>query len=118
MLIKGPMIRPGSTFDGMASMVDLAPTMLELAAGGNSPDAVPGTMDGSSFAPMLTEQGSRQWKEAVLIEYQSIRVGVEMLVGGKEGEGGGSLALSWWMLTGTRKAGLFFHRTMDQTTRL
>ena len=73
MLIKGPGITPGSLFAPVASMVDLAPTMLELAAGGFDPSAVPEEMDGGSFAPMLTGTGQRDWKHAVLFEYQSIR---------------------------------------------
>ena len=53
MLIRGPGITPGSIFTGIASMADLAPTMLELASGGNDASAVPAEMDGASFAPML-----------------------------------------------------------------
>lgn len=78
MMIKGPMITPGTIFSGMTSMADLAPTILELAAGGNDASAVPEEMDGASFAPMLTNQGNRPWKEAVLVEYQSIRTTIEL----------------------------------------
>ena len=78
MLIKGPGITPGSLFPPIASMADLAPTMLELAAGGNDAGAVPEEMDGASFAPMLTNRGHRAWKHAVLIEYQSIRDSISL----------------------------------------
>ena len=87
MMIKGPMIAPGTVFSGMASMADLAPTILELAAGGNDASAVPPHMDGASFAPMLTNQESRPWKEAVLVEYQSIRTSVELTEEERSGEG-------------------------------
>lgn len=73
---RGPGIKPGSVFAPITSMVDWAPTILELAAGGNDPTAVPLGMDGGSFAPMLTNTGSRPWKNAQLIEYQSIRTTV------------------------------------------
>jgi len=78
MLIKGPGITPGSLFAPIASMADLAPTMLELAAGGFDASAVPEEMDGGSFAPMLTNRGHRAWKHAALIEYQSIRTQISM----------------------------------------
>ena len=44
--IKGPGIAKGSIFPGIGSMADFAPTILELAAGGNDPTAVPDDMYG------------------------------------------------------------------------
>jgi hypothetical protein len=72
-IILGPKVSPGSLFTPVTSMVDLGPTILELAAGGNDAGAVPAIMDGMSFAPMLTGQGTRPWKGAALVEYLSIR---------------------------------------------
>ena len=57
-----------------ASMVDLGPTILELAAGA----AAPPSMDGISFAPQLRVPGAAAppWpRSAVLIEYQSLQGG-------------------------------------------
>ena len=47
--IAGPKVRPGRNFSEVASMVDLAPTLIELG-GGHPPD----TMDGTSFAGLVT----------------------------------------------------------------
>ena len=72
-IISGPRVSPGTLFTPVTSMVDLGPTILELAAGGNDAGAVPASMDGMSFAPMLTGQAARPWKGAALVEYLSIR---------------------------------------------
>eukprot|EP00041_Stephanoeca_diplocostata_P025266 m.657476 g.657476 ORF g.657476 m.657476 type:complete len:563 (-) comp22713_c0_seq8:2129-3817(-) len=72
MMIKGPGITPGLVFQPMASMVDLGPTILDLATGEPNGDS-PAEMDGLSFAPALLGQPQHQWKDAVLVEYQSIR---------------------------------------------
>ena len=40
-IIQGPKVSPGSLFTPVTSMVDLGPTILELAAGGNDAGAVP-----------------------------------------------------------------------------
>lgn len=69
MLVKGPGIAAGSSFAGPASMADIAPTILQLAGG---PPAEREAMDGKSFAPALTG-APLQWKDAVLVEYLSIR---------------------------------------------
>lgn len=71
--MEGPGIAKGSIFPFVTSMVDLGPTMLELADGGFDNASVPAYMDGMSFAPMLTGQGERPWKGAALVEYLSIR---------------------------------------------
>jgi N-acetylglucosamine-6-sulfatase len=64
MLIKGPGISPGSSFDGPASMADIAPTILQLAGGSAEAREA---MDGKSFAPALSG-APLQWKDAVLVE--------------------------------------------------
>jgi N-acetylglucosamine-6-sulfatase len=51
LIIRGPGIRAGSTFDQIASNVDLAPTMLSMA--GVLP---PADMDGKSFLPLIITQ--------------------------------------------------------------
>ena len=107
--IRGPGIGAGTELPLISSMVDVAPTLLELAAGGlaaDSPEAralvaLRETMDGVSFAPwLIVSDGGRMmaasgdddgdgrwgdaearaaaapraaWKDAALIEYQSIR---------------------------------------------
>ena len=86
-LLRGPGVTPGTNVALPTSMVDVAPTLLELAAGA---DAVPSSMDGRSLAPLVvapgdtTAPGTKQtaaehraavvasWRDAVLIEYQSI----------------------------------------------
>lgn len=71
MIIKGPGIAKGVELPLVTSMVDLGPTILEIAGG--SASAVPRLMDGMSFAPQLQGQSSTPWKGAALIEYRSIR---------------------------------------------
>lgn len=69
-LVKGPGIKSGSVVAQVTSMVDIAPTIMELAAGAK---AVPDIMDGHSFAPfLLGKTPSRPWKDTALIEYESI----------------------------------------------
>ena len=70
--IAGPKVPPGWEFSEVASMVDLAPTLIELG-GGHPPD----TMDGISFASFLinssisdTQQSARSNKS--MIEYWSL----------------------------------------------
>lgn len=77
MLIAGPGITPGSDIKIPASMTDIAPTILELANGGELPEAEAAGMDGTSFAQqLLGNSNAESWsKDAVLIEYQSIHKG-------------------------------------------
>ena len=94
LLIKGPGIKPGSSFEFLASNVDIAPTMLSLAGIERPPG-----MDGKSFLPILpmatTEEeggavpGSVErylkahpttavrsgWRDAHFIEYYYIGIG-------------------------------------------
>ena len=48
--IYGPKVAPGNSFDFVAGMVDVSPTILSLAGG-----APPDTMDGRSFADLITD---------------------------------------------------------------
>ena len=74
-LIKGPGIAPGTVLPLVASMADLAPTLLELASGTDSSTQ---DMDGSSFAKQLLGTTAAApplpfGRTATLIEYQSGR---------------------------------------------
>jgi N-acetylglucosamine-6-sulfatase len=79
-LIKGPGIAPGTNLPLVASMADLAPTLLELASGTDSSTQ---DMDGSSFAKQLlattaaaaatTTPTPPFGRTATLIEYQNGR---------------------------------------------
>jgi N-acetylglucosamine-6-sulfatase len=73
-MIAGPGISPGSRVQEISSYVDITPTLLDLAGfKGNQGDGYSNRMDGRSFAPFLHGGGSREdWKDAALIEYQSI----------------------------------------------
>ena len=64
-LVCGPGI-PQASFQFAASMVDVAPTILELAGG-----SVPAEMDGHSFARQLTHLHSSD-QDKILVEYWSI----------------------------------------------
>lgn len=66
--IRGPNIPPKSTFDFMASIVDIAPTILQLVNG-----SYPSSMDGKSFAKQLTAAVSGT-KDKHLIEYWSVGI--------------------------------------------
>ena len=59
----GNQIKPGGTVDGFVSLIDFAPTMLELAG-----LPVPGEMSGQSFAGELNGQGSTANRDFVFLE--------------------------------------------------
>ena len=74
--IRGPGIPPGSTFSFVASMVDIAPTLLSLAG---AKSASLERMDGRSFSDLLFSYGesSQQekeevWTDKVMLEYWSL----------------------------------------------
>lgn len=68
LFVRGPEVRPGSTASLVVGVVDLAPTLLELA--GASPDLV-GARDGRSLVPLLraVDPGKVPWRESILIEH-------------------------------------------------
>ena len=68
--IAGPGIPMKSTFDFVAGMVDVSPTLLTLA-GGKPLD----TMDGRSFAELLMQKEPQRmatWKDKHMLEYWSL----------------------------------------------
>ena len=80
-LIKGPGIDAGQVLAHVASMADVAPTLLELVAGTSASAHVRAEMDGTSWAPLLlAKNGSMNTgtvppakfvRTATLIELQS-----------------------------------------------
>ena len=66
--IAGPGIAPGGRFDFMASMVDIAPTLIDLAGASAAAKKRGLEFDGRSMAPLL-RGGSTAWRDAVLVEY-------------------------------------------------
>ena len=65
--IRGPGISPGSSFDFVAGMVDVAPTLLSLVGGSPPP-----IMDGKSFAELLQPNSVRTIRDKHMIEYWSL----------------------------------------------
>lgn len=73
LLIRGPGIPTNTLVPKIASMVDVGPTLLELAAG--NPSHIPSQADGRSFASFLVSSippSSKPWKDTILVTYQSI----------------------------------------------
>lgn len=69
-------ISPGAAPEGLVSTLDLAPTILELAE-----VPVPGTVQGRSLWPLLTDPQA-PWREALLYEYfQEYGPGVPTILG-------------------------------------
>ena len=64
--IRGPCVPEGASLPFVASMVDILPTLIELAGA-----AVPASMDGHSFARTLLSGGS-SFREKHLVEYWSV----------------------------------------------
>ena len=64
LLIAGPGIERGATATAFASLVDLAPTLLELAAAEPLPDA-----DGRSLLPLLAGHTPADWYDDVFAEF-------------------------------------------------
>ena len=71
--IAGPGIQPGSKFEFVSGMVDVAPTVMSLG-GGMPPD----TMDGKSFAGLVKNSGEEEeengalWRDTHMVEYWSL----------------------------------------------
>ena len=57
------MKRPGTTMDRLVELVDLYPTLCDLAG-----IEIPGHMEGTSFKPLL-EDSARPWKRAAFSQY-------------------------------------------------
>lgn len=71
--ISGPGIKAGSKVSSLASIPDIAPTILDLASVQPSDGIV---FDGRSFAPMLAanvETAAAPWRDALLIEYYGVK---------------------------------------------
>lgn len=62
----GPGIAPGTTFDGMTSTIDLAPTFAALFKA-----SVPTWADGRSLVPILLGQPVTEWRTGMLTESMS-----------------------------------------------
>ena len=63
LLIRGPGVQAGSRTGALASSVDLAPTLAELAG-----TRLPVDSDGRSLAPLLRGQTPEAWRQMVLLE--------------------------------------------------
>jgi N-acetylglucosamine-6-sulfatase len=63
LIVRGPGVQPGATA-AIVSLIDLAPTFLELAGA-----PIPASVDGRSFAPLLRGTPPESWRNEVLVEY-------------------------------------------------
>ncbi len=63
LVVRGPGVPRGETFDDLVANTDIAPTVLDLAG-----LQVPDWMDGRSFAPFLDGTAPEAWRSSVLIE--------------------------------------------------
>lgn len=68
LIVRGPGIAPGRTLDQMTGLVDLAPTLLDLAG---APRETIAETDGRSLVPLLhlVAGQSVPWRESILIEH-------------------------------------------------
>lgn len=68
LIVTGPGIAPGRTIHRVVGLVDLAPTLLELA-GASAPSI--DALDGRSLIPLLraSDPASVPWREAILVEH-------------------------------------------------
>ena len=64
LLVRGPGVRAG-VVDALASNIDLAPTIAELAR--VDPAEVPDFVDGRSLVPLLRGKEPERWREATLV---------------------------------------------------
>jgi len=66
LLVRGPSLPAGGTFPQPATVVDLAPTFLEIAG-----VPKPASLDGKSLLPLLRgdADAARAWRTEVLLEY-------------------------------------------------
>eukprot|EP00040_Diaphanoeca_grandis_P039932 m.260648 g.260648 ORF g.260648 m.260648 type:complete len:521 (-) comp40388_c0_seq1:488-2050(-) len=72
MLARGPGIKAGSTWSQLASNVDIAPTILDIAGIAN-----PG-LDGRSFLPLIsttkTTDVATTWRDSMFVEYYYVGI--------------------------------------------
>ena len=68
LIVRGPGVAPGLALRQATGLVDLAPTLLELAG---APRALIDAGDGRSLVPLLhsKDRGSVPWRESILIEH-------------------------------------------------
>ncbi|CAE7543666.1 GNS [Symbiodinium sp. CCMP2456] len=68
MLLRGPGIQHGARVDAVSGIVDIAPTLVELAGG--DPDIM--ELDGRSLVPLLGNSSPAKWRKLYPIEYWSL----------------------------------------------
>ncbi|CAE7798107.1 DNAH7, partial [Symbiodinium necroappetens] len=68
MLLRGPGIQPGARVDAVSGIVDIAPTLVELAGG--DPDIM--ELDGRSLVPLLGNRSPAKWRKMYPVEYWSL----------------------------------------------
>jgi len=67
LLVRYPrLVPPGRTIDEVALSIDLAPTMIELAAASATP-----IWDGRSLVPLLKGEPPSDWRSSFLVEYNT-----------------------------------------------
>src|SRR5699024_792245 len=57
-------IEEGLTIESLVQNIDFAPTLLDVTG-----SAIPGEMQGQSFAPLLDEEGSGDWRQSIYYHY-------------------------------------------------
>ena len=65
LLLSGPGVQPGAATDAFANLVDLAPTLLDLAAA----ETAGRQADGRSLAPLLAGTTPADWPDDVFAEF-------------------------------------------------
>jgi len=68
MLVRGPGIQHGAHINAVSGIVDIAPTLVELAGG--DPDIM--ELDGRSLVPLLGSRSPANWRKMYPIEYWSL----------------------------------------------
>jgi N-acetylglucosamine-6-sulfatase len=63
LVVRGPGVPAGASFDELIANIDIAPTVLDLAG-----VEEPGWMDGRSFEPFLGGDAPEAWRDSLLIE--------------------------------------------------
>jgi choline-sulfatase len=72
LLISGPGIGKDRAIGSVVSLIDLFPTLLDLATDGRSPQ-VAGAIDGNSLAPLI-HGDSKNWSDMAICEYSDMGV--------------------------------------------